>query len=77
VKVSDITGKKDPPKHPALVSFSQFAASLFGGIASSLTITLLFPEVPKWAACMFATVIFGIIETQFKIEKIQKKLDCE
>jgi hypothetical protein len=61
--VGDITGKKDPPKRPVLVKFGQFLGSIAAGICSSIVILALFPDVPKWALGMFATLIFGFIDT--------------
>jgi len=75
--VGDITGKKDPPKRPGLVKFGQFLGSVLAGVGSSIVILALFPDVPRWALGMFSTLIFGFIDTQFMIERIQKKLDSE
>ncbi len=75
--VGDITGKKDPPKHPALAAFGRFVAAIFGAVACGFITLLCFPDTPKWAIGMFSTIIFAIVDTQYKIEKIQKKLDCE
>jgi hypothetical protein len=74
--VGDITGEKDTPKkHPGLVRFGQLLGSIAAGICSSIVILALFPDTPKWALGMFATLIFGFTDTQFMIERIQKKLD--
>lgn len=75
--VGDITGKKDPPKNSALAAFGKFIGAILGAVSCGLTILLVFPDTPRWAIGMFSTIVFGIIDTQYKIEKIQKKLDCE
>jgi len=73
--VEDITGKKTSPKRNT--SFKIFLASIFGSVICGLLVSIAFPDTPRWAIGMFDTILFGIIETQFKIEEIQKKLDCE
>ena len=75
--VGDITGKKDPPKRSVLNRFLQLLGSILGGVCCAAIVIAIFPETPKWATAMFATIIFGFIETQFMIERIQKKLDSE